>query len=142
MTLSSDFSVFDLVERVQSKSTLLRHRRTMSLVSYEIENITLQDNARTRIFSGFQLYSKFVPQIERYRRIAALAEVVYVFGVPDVELPAIDNITYVPIAADDALAQEWFLVSYGPEYASALATREITRIEEEDALRMFKGVWT
>ncbi|MBC7812297.1 MAG: hypothetical protein H7175_14170, partial [Burkholderiales bacterium] len=67
---------------------------------------------------------------------------VYVFGVPDVELPAIDNITYVPIAADDALAQEWLLVTNGQQNASALATREITHIEEEDALRMFKGVWT
>lgn len=142
MTLSSDFSVFDLVERVQSKSTLLRHRRTMSLVSYEIENITLQDAARTRIFSGFQLYSKFIPQMKRYTRLAELADTVYVFGVPDVELPAIPNITYMPIAATDSLAQEWFLVSYGADYASALATREITRIEEEDALRMFKGVWT
>jgi len=142
MTLNSDFSVFALVDRLQDKNTLLRHRRTMSLASYEIENITLEDQAYTRIFSGFQLYSKFVPQIERYRHIAARSQAVYVFGVPDVELPAIPNITYVPIAATDKLAQEWFLISYGTNYASALAIHEITQIQEQDALRIFKGVWT
>jgi hypothetical protein len=136
------FSVYKLVKRVHSGSTLLRHRYTMSRVSYEIENATLLDGVHTRIFSGFQYMSKFIPQIPRYTRLAANSESVYVFGVPDTEVPAIPNITYVPVTEKHALSREWFLVSYGLEYASALATEEISAPNTPDNDRVFNGVWT
>lgn len=136
------FSVYKLVKRVHTSDTFLRHRFTMSRVSYEIENATLVDNAHTRIFAGFQYMSKFLPQIKRYTRIAAASESVFVFGVPDVEVPAIPNITYIPLKETDALAREWFIVAYGLDYASALATEETTRIHTPDSQRMFNGVWT
>lgn len=142
IAVDSAFSVYHLVERVQSSSTLLNHRQTMSYISYEIENATLVDNVSNRIFSGFQYLSKFIPQIPRYRRIASTAESVYVFGVADVEPPAIDNITYVRLQPTDQLAKEWFLISYGREYYSALATEELTKFTDPDHERMFKGIWT
>lgn len=140
--IDSQFSVFHLVERIESRSNLLNHRRTMSLVSYEIENATLIDGARTRIFSGFQYFSKFTPQLERYRRLAQRAESIYVFGVPDVELPSIPNLTFVPLSPGDQLSKEWFLISYGVDFFSALATEELTPISDPDPQRMFKGIWT
>ncbi len=142
VSIDPTFSVYKLVNRLQNQNTILRHRHTMSEMSYEIENATLIDNARSRVFAGFQRLSKFVPQIPRYTRLAAQSESVYVFGVPDVNLPAIDNITYVPLASTDQLAQEWFLVSYGIDYASALATEELTHIDDLDHERQFNGVWT
>lgn len=57
------FSVYQLVKRVHTSEIRLRHRFTMSRVSYEIENATLVDQAHTRIFAGFQHMSRFVPQI-------------------------------------------------------------------------------
>jgi DICT domain-containing protein len=108
INIDPQFSVFRLVQRVQAQNTPLRHRRTMSQVSYEIENATLADSARNRIFSGFQYMSKFTPQVKRYTQMAAKAEAVYVFGVPDVEPPAIANVTYVPLSPKDQLAKECF----------------------------------
>jgi DICT domain-containing protein len=140
--IDSLFSVYALVKRVHPGNTLLRHRTTMSRVSYEIENATLVDGAHTRIFAGFQHMSKFVPQIARYTRIAAQSESVYVFGVPDVDVPPISNVTYVPLSEKDALAREWFLVSYGLDYASALATQELSAPNTPDSDRVFNGVWT
>lgn len=64
------------------------------------------------------------------------------FGVPDVDVPAIPNIVYVPLHETDTLAREWFLVSYGLDYASALATEEKTAPHTLDSQRMFNGVWT
>lgn len=93
-------------------------------------------------FSGFQRMSKFTPQIERYRKLAALAESVYVFGIPDISLPEIPNVMYIPLKPTDQLAREWFLVSYGPDYFSALATEEITEIDDPDDARVFRGIWT
>ncbi|MCU0495945.1 MAG: hypothetical protein MUF87_01185 [Anaerolineae bacterium] len=135
-------SVWRLVERVEKRSTILNHRRTMNLISYEIEDVTLIDHTPTRIFSGFQVLSKFLPQQKRYREMAKHAESIYVFGVPDIDPPPIPNITYVALDRHDKLAKEWFLVSYGPGYASALATEELTDLSTPDDQRIFKGLWT
>jgi DICT domain-containing protein len=140
--IDPDFSVFRMVERVQRSSMIVHHRRTMTMVSYEIENATLVDGARTRILAGFQRMSKFLPQVARYTRLAAQAESVVVFGVGDIVPPAIANITYITLKPDDQLAKEWFVLSYGPDYGSALATEEITSIDDVDSQRLFKGLWT
>lgn len=142
LNIDPNFSVFEIARRVRSETTVLNHRRTMNIVSYEIENATLYGDARNRIFAGFQRMSRFLPQMERYRKIAARAESVYVFGVPDVEVPAIENITYIPLQASDQLAREWFLVSLGGNYASALVTEEKTHIDDRDSDRLFQGIWS
>jgi len=143
MNLDSSFSVYRLVERLRDKDTqLLQDRKTMNTISYEIENATLVDSANTRIFAGFQKMSKFLPQIKRYTRIAQKAESVYVFGIMDVEVPEIPNIIYVPLEKHFQLSKEWFLVSFGKPFGSALATEELTNIDDPDEKRQFRGVWT
>jgi len=141
-TIDPSFSVYHLIERIEQQSILLNHRRTMSLISYEIENATLLDNAKTRVFAGFQYLSKFTPQIKRYQKLAASAESVYIFGVPDVQTPAIPNLNVIPLSVDDKLSREWFVIAHGVLYSSALATEEISRITDADDQRQFKGIWT
>ncbi|MGJ3237352.1 MAG: DICT sensory domain-containing protein [Anaerolineae bacterium] len=140
--IDPDFSVYKLTKRSMQDTAIMNHRRTMSIISYEIENATLIDSAKTTVFSSFQRMSRFLPQLQRYRQLAAKSKHVYVFGVVDCELPAIDNLTYVPLKATDQLAKEWFLVSFGEDYYSALATEELSNIDDPDELRQFKGVWT
>lgn len=140
--IDPDFSVYSLTKRSMQNATLLSHRRTMSIISNEIENATIIDHADNVIFSSFQRMSKFLPQVERYRQIASTAKHAYVFGIVDCELPAIDNVTYVPLQPSDQLAKEWFLVSFGRDYFSALATEELSNIDEADEARKFKGVWS
>jgi len=140
--IDPQFSVYELVERVQKVSAVINSRRTMSLISYEIENSILIDGARPRLFSAFQYLSKFMKQRVRYEQIAKLAESVYVFGVPDITPPAIPNVHYVHLSPDDRLAKEWFIVAYGGDTYSALATQELTRFTDPDAQRRFKGIWT
>ncbi|MFQ3536064.1 MAG: DICT sensory domain-containing protein [Aggregatilineales bacterium] len=135
-------SVYALAARVADSSMMINHRRTMTLISYEIENAVLHDGAKARIFSGFQKMSFFVPQLKRYQQLAERAESIYVFGVPDVPLPDIPNITYVAINPRDQLAREWFLVADAPDYASILATEELTSWDDPDEKRVFKGVWS
>ncbi len=140
--IDPNFSVYRLVERVMNQSVLLNHRKTMTLISYEIENATLTDGAHTTIFSGFQRFSRFLTQLERYRQLARQARRVYVFGIPDVDVPEIPNVTYVPLQPSHQLSKEWFVVSYGSDYLSALATEELTHYSNPDHLRVFRGVWT
>jgi DICT domain-containing protein len=136
------FSVWRLVGRVGDQSTQLHHRPTMNIISYEIENITLLDGEQNRIFAGFQSMSKFLPQVERYTRIAQRAKSVHIFGVPDVPVPEIPGIVYVPLSRGDRLSKEWFLVSTGEGYASALVTEEVSGTGTLDSSRVFNGLWT
>lgn len=140
--IDGNFSVWGLVQRVKSRSAVSNHRHTMNLVSYTIEDVTLVDKEKTRIFAGFQRFSKFMPQINRYTRMAEVADMIYVFGVPDIEPPAIQGITFVPLERFDRLSREWFLVSYGETFASALVTQEITDTGTLDEKRVFEGLWT
>lgn len=142
INLDPNFSVYKLTGRGRVQHRSLNRRKTMNIISYEIENATIIDGAKTRIFAAFQKMSRFLPQMERYRKLARNAESIYVFGEPDCELPEIENVHYIPLRPDDQLAREWFLVSYGREYASALATEELTHISDPDHLREFNGVWT
>lgn len=105
-TVDPTFSVYHLIERIEQQSILLNHRRTMSLISYEIENATLIDHVSTRPFAGFQYFSKFLPQAKRYQRLAALSQSVYVFGVPDVEPPELPKVEYIRLTTTDQLAKE------------------------------------
>jgi DICT domain-containing protein len=142
VTVDPDVSVYALVERLPRQATFVHQRRTMQLISYEIENGCLVDGARTRIFSAFQYMSKFLPQVKRYEQLAARAEAVYVFGVPDVNPPPIPGVRYIWLHPESQLAKEWFLVSCGRDYMSALATEEQTRITDPDDQRIFKGIWS
>lgn len=140
--MDPNFSVFRLSTRVADISTAIHHRRTMRIISNEIENAVLVDNVRPRVFSGFQKYSFFLPIADRYRRIAERAESVYVFGVPDVTPPPIPGLVYVDIKLTDQLAKEWFIVADAPDYISILATEELTSFSEPDENRAFRGVWS
>jgi DICT domain-containing protein len=86
--------------------------------------------------------SRFLPQVERYRQLAQHAEVIYVFGVMDVQPPPIANVRYIPLKATDQLAKEWFLVAEAHDYFSLLATEELTSPDDPDPERRFQGVWS
>lgn len=140
--IDPQFSVYRLVKRSMKDAALMHHRRTMTVISHEIENATLVDGTKTVVFAAFQRMSRFLPQVKRYERMAKTATTIFVFGIPDVKVPAIPNIVYVPLKPTDQLAKEWFLVSYGEDYFSALATEELTHIDDPDDTRLFKGYWT
>ncbi|MGQ9889205.1 MAG: DICT sensory domain-containing protein [Aggregatilineales bacterium] len=140
--IDPDFSVYQLVKRLYNGPMELHTRRIMTQISYTIEDMIRVDQQHNRLFSGFQLFSKFLPQEQRYRQIAAYAESVYVFGVDDVCLPSIPRITYVPLSPSDRLSKEWFVLSAGPAFSSALCAVETTNITDPDHLRAFKGLWT
>ncbi|MCS6836202.1 MAG: hypothetical protein NZ750_09320 [Anaerolineae bacterium] len=140
--IDPSFSVYELVSRTKRDASVIQHRRAMSVISHAIEDATLVDGARTTVYSGFQIMSKFLRQVKRYTEMARKSEHVYVFGVPDVKVPHIPNITYIPLQPHDRLAKEWFIVSFGPTYYSALATEELTSVYDPDHLRQFKGIWS
>lgn len=136
------FSVYKLAMRSMQDTAIMYHRNTMSIISKEVENATIQDGAENMVFASFQFMSRFLPQVERYKQLAPRAHHVYVFGVVDCDLPQIDNLTYVPLKKTDHLVKEWFMVSFGRDYFSALATEELTDLDTPTPDKHFKGVWS
>jgi hypothetical protein len=142
IVIDPTFSVYHLVQRTQQQKHFIRHRQTMLQISFAVEDAVLEAGRSTRLFAGFQQLSKFLPQVERYRKLATTVESIYVFGIADVEPPPIDKVTYVRVSPDDRLSKEWFVACYGRNYSSILATEEITKITDPEEKRLFNGVWT
>lgn len=75
-----------------------------------------------RVLAGFQCLSRVRPVRVRYEQMAHTAAQVVVFGLPDDRPP---GLTTVPLAADDALTREWFLVVRSSAYQCLLVARDL-----------------
>ena len=142
VVINPKMSLFGLVDHINKRRLFANYRGSLVTISHEIENSVLNIGAQGRLFSGFQKMSFFLPQVNRYRRLALIAEHIWVFGIPDCTLPVIDNVSYVPLAEGDAMTREWFLVADAPEYFSALVAQDLSGFDVPDKQRVFRGIWT
>lgn len=140
--VDSEFSLFELVEKLNMRNLFTNNRRSLVKISREIEDGVLENQVQARIFSGFQKLSFFLPHVARYTRLASIAESVWVFGVPDVSAPPIPNVQYVHLNLEDTLLYEWFLVVEGQNYFSALVAKDRSGFAIPSEKRMFDGIWT
>ena len=139
--IDPNFSVFQLVQKKQSKGISVNHLPVLQEISFEIENASLIDHAHNVLFCGFQRLSQFEPHIEHYRKLAKESQHIFVFAIPDLDLEFIEGITFVPLHEGDQLAKEWFIVSYGQDFFSALAAEEITSGNLHPEEREYRGTW-
>ena len=117
-------------------------RQTMVLLSHAIEEPFERGEVSGILLAGFQRISLALPALNRYRRIAAHAEVVHIWACRDVPLPSDlpPNLIVHELGADDPLAQTWFVVAYEGGFHSALLAEEIP--SAAGARRTFHGGWT
>ena len=104
--------------RTSSVSSLLA-------VSHSIEETVMQHGMDAIFFAGFQRFSAFLPQANRFRQLASRCKKVYVFGEADSATPAIPNLEYVALQPGAPLIDEWFIIFSHPRFGVALLTREI-----------------
>ena len=142
VNINPSASLYELVERTRQDTSLYNNRQAMLIISHEIEEAIILSEVRARVFSGFQRMSRFIPQVQRYRKLAHFAETIYVFGIMDVKPPSISRIRYVPLKEGDQLANEWFLVADSPNFYSVLATQETETQRDRSETPMFRGVWS
>lgn len=140
--VGSEASLYELVDRAGTKQLFTNYRASLIRISHEIENGILNGAVGTRIFAGFQKLSFFLPHQQRYRQMTALAESIWIFGVPDVAPPEIPGIHYILLNEQDQLTQEWFLVAEGQNYFSALVAKDLTGFKVPNPQRLFTGIWT
>jgi signal transduction histidine kinase len=142
IALDSQLSLFQYLDQRDSRRLMANYRGSLTTISHEIEDSIVNTGAPARIFAGFQRMRYFLPQVDRYRRLARYAEHIWVFGIPDVTLPPINNVTYVTLTETDRLAQEWFLVADSPDYFSALVAHDLSGFGVPQHKRLFRGLWT
>jgi len=142
LVINPKMSLFNLVDHINKRRLFANYRGSLVTISHEIENSVLSVGAHGRLFAGFQKMSFFLPQVNRYRRLALITEHIWVFGVPDCTLPLIDNVSYVPLSESDALTREWFLIADAPEYFSALVAQDLSGFDVPEKQRKFRGIWT
>lgn len=139
--INPDFSVYSLLMHQARGNLAVNHTCTMAYMSHLIEQSAMTQPDDLVLYACFQTMSQFLPSIPSFMQLAERVRHIYIFGMMDTELPAIDNITYVPLHPSDKLAKEWFMVAYGRHYASALASEESQPLNG-DLDPTFQGTWT
>lgn len=118
------------------------YRPALQAVADEIETVLLDGGVQTRLFVGFQKFSFFLPRADRYRQLARICRDAWVFGLPDVDPPAIPGLTYVPLTEAHALTREWIVVVDSSHLSSALVAEDLSGFATPNPQRRFRGVWT
>ncbi len=140
--IDPNLSLFDIANRWNVQRLFADYRGALKTISYQIENAVIAGGVYTRMFAGFQKFSYFLPRIDRYRELARIADGIWIFGIPDVDLPYVQGVNYVPLRETDRLVSEWFVVVDSPEYFTALTAQDLSGFEVLPSKRRFRGVWT
>jgi hypothetical protein len=135
-------SLFRAVEGTHQQHRLIQTVPIMRAISYLIEDQLLLLGQPVELYAGFQRFSRFALQAERYAQLARVCRRIYVFGVPDVEPPTIPGIEFIPLAEDAALALEWFILVDTPDFWTTLVTREVVGADLITGGRRYDGVWS
>jgi DICT domain-containing protein/putative methionine-R-sulfoxide reductase with GAF domain len=114
----------------------------MNTISHLVEDQVIKHGLAVDFYAGFQRFSFFMRQVERYRRLAEVARRVYVFGIADVEPPVIPGVQFITLPPDSTLTKEWFLLVDTPHFWTTLATREVEGVDIATNGRKFDGIWT
>lgn len=126
----------------------------MEAISHVIEDQGINLGGKFTFYSGFQKFSRMMPQRERYKKLCQTGNPVNIFGIPDADPwsePNMRIITLpkVPSLDEPSLAHNWFVVLNNPRFVSmALVANELprqrntTRTTNKLLFRNFEGFWT
>lgn len=99
--------------------------RSLRTISQAIEDVVQAHVPQADMAIGLQRFSAFLDQEQRYRDLAASCQQIWIFGVPDVRPPSIRHITFVPLQAGSAAAQELFVIVNSATFGVALVAAEL-----------------
>jgi DICT domain-containing protein/signal transduction histidine kinase len=151
--MSIQTSVLDeLLTRSPQLRPQLYFKSSLTALSHAMEDQVLAGGAEQSplVIASFQRERFYRQEANRYGRIAALTNHVYVLAAPETSFTN-ESREYEAIAFDpsDQLSQEWHLVVIGQKYAACLVCQERKNIAPTsidlpamDQTRRFEGIWT
>jgi hypothetical protein len=138
-----------LITRVQPEAwRQLAFRSTLSVeamtqISHIIEDQAMQHPRPVCFHVSFQALSRFLPQQERYRRLAPRVERLLLYGafdIPDPEEARIGPNVILVNTEGTALVSYWFVIAYGPGLSMCLLAQEIPALDGQG--RFYEGFYT
>lgn len=117
---------------------------SMVVLSHAIEDALHDAEAGGLLLTGLQRYSLLLPEMDRYRALAARVAAIHVWGLPDANLESglPENMHLHPVPPADPLLRSWFVVAWAPDFWSALLAEDVSGFGVRDPLRRFRGGWT
>jgi MerR family transcriptional regulator, light-induced transcriptional regulator len=140
-------SIFGAIASSPDPIPVRRLRKsTLLAISRAIEDETLARAAAPVVVGAFQSVKNFTAVSHRYDRMARNADACLVFADFQALRERDGHPTEVPIAAADALGNEWAVVVDAPGYAACLLAWETPESQRDadkpDAERCFEALWT
>lgn len=124
-------------------------KSTLTELSHVLENKVIGHDLPGAVFTGFQRSRHWLRELERYQRLVEpKARSVAVFAAGNVDTLAEDDIVRVPLADDDPLVEEWFLIVLTPAFTAVLVGEEVGETtgadadREVDLDRVFDTIWS
>jgi hypothetical protein len=111
-------------------------------ISHMIEDAITGSPGVAETHVSFQYFSRVAAQQERYAGVASASTGLWLYGVPDLPLPAFTRTTAIDTTGSP-LEHYWFVIGYGPGFSMALLAEEITPAERlVGEARMYEGFYT
>ncbi len=111
-------------------------------ISHMIEGLIISSPGVSETHVSFQYLSRLAPQMDRYKLVAQSSRRLWLYGVPDAQLPELPATVYVDTAGTP-LEHYWYVIAYGPGISATLLAEEITPQERlPGEPRMYEGFYT
>jgi len=119
-------SLYPLILNEAQHHLLTGSVETLVAISHSIEETVMQHHLQGTFYAGFQRTSAFLPQINRFARLAAICGEVLVFVYQDTAVPEMPGVKFVFLDQGAPLADEWFIIFATPALQIALLTRQLS----------------
>lgn len=111
-------------------------------ISHMIEDLVISSPGVSETHVSFQYLSRLAPQMDRYKLVAQSSRGLWLYGVPDAQLPELPATVCVDTTGTP-LEHYWYVIAYGPGISAALLAEEITPQERlPGEPRMYEGFYT
>lgn len=111
-------------------------------ISHMIEDLVISSPGVSETHVSFQYLSRLAPQMDRYKLVAQSSRGLWLYGVPDAQLPELPAAVCVDTTGTP-LEHYWYVIAYGPGISATLLAEEITPQERlPGEPRMYEGFYT
>ncbi|MEM0979171.1 MAG: DICT sensory domain-containing protein [Cyanobacteria bacterium P01_H01_bin.58] len=149
---NSDSVVEALLQAIPQLRSQVFFKASLTALSHAMEDQVLAGAEAPLVIASFQQERFYRQEAQRYQRIAAISDQVYVLSAADTSFEVgSEGYETIAFAEDDALTEEWNLIVMGQAYSACLICRERDSVAPEvpsmgtptlDQTRRFEGVWT
>lgn len=112
-------------------------------ISHLIEDTIIHTPGVAETHVSFQYFSRIAAQQSRYVQVAEASQGLWLYGVPDVQLPNFARVTGVDTTGTP-LENYWFVIGYGAGFSMTLLAEEVVHGEPEmtGQPRLYEGFYT